>query len=227
MIRAMLIGAAFGMHYWTYFLSLKASTVAIAMLTLFTHPIISGFVEPFYSKKKIDLSQVVLGACMLAGVWFLQTTEPPTGADISFGILTGMVSSVILVFRNIYTKRLMTEAQIRPTSMMFYQLLAAGAVFLPFFTWGDAVLDWRLIGLLSALVLGTTLVGQLIFISSLRVFDATVAGLITCIQPVIGTGYAVWLLDEQITSGTVIGGGILLSSVAAVNIRQLKTKTHG
>src|SRR5690606_36425416 len=50
----------FGAHWITYFYALKLSNVAIGMLSLFTYPMITALIEPFFIKTKFDPMYIVL-----------------------------------------------------------------------------------------------------------------------------------------------------------------------
>ena len=50
-----LSGFFLGAHWITYFYSLQLSNVAIALLSLFTYPILTVFLEPLFYKTKLNL----------------------------------------------------------------------------------------------------------------------------------------------------------------------------
>lgn len=47
-----------GVHWITYFYALKFSNVALGMLSLFTFPVITALLEPFFIKSKLNAIHV-------------------------------------------------------------------------------------------------------------------------------------------------------------------------
>ena len=64
-------GILMALHWITYFYSLKLSNVAIGMLSLFTYPVITAFLEPLLLKTKFQKMHLILGALVLLGIYFL------------------------------------------------------------------------------------------------------------------------------------------------------------
>ena len=64
-------GILMGLHWVTYFYALKMSNVAIGMLSLFTYPVITSFLEPILLKTKFQKMHLLLAALVLLGIYFL------------------------------------------------------------------------------------------------------------------------------------------------------------
>jgi drug/metabolite transporter (DMT)-like permease len=220
--RTVLVGFLLGLHWWLYFVSLKLTSVSISMVIMFTAPIMSGFIEPFINKIKFERIQILLGLLMLVGI-FIMNPNIDFSSDKSLGIISAFISAMILTLRNIYSKNLIGRNDVNSISLTGYQFAGAAMLFLPFGFTSFAELDLNNLWMLSILVLITTVLGQFIFLNSLKVFSATVAGLVMCIQPLIGSFYAWLLLGETVSINTIIGGAIILASAAIVNIRQLRS----
>ena len=60
-------GIFMGAHWVTYFYALKLSNVAIGMLAMFTYPIITVFLEPFFFNTRLNIKHVFLGILVLIG----------------------------------------------------------------------------------------------------------------------------------------------------------------
>ena len=48
------IGILLGLHWVTFFYAMQSASVAIGMLSLYTYPIITIFIEPFFTRKKFN-----------------------------------------------------------------------------------------------------------------------------------------------------------------------------
>ncbi|MGB3144105.1 MAG: DMT family transporter, partial [Maribacter sp.] len=64
-------GILMGAHWITYFYALQLSTVAIGMLSLFTYPVITAFLEPILLKTKFQRIHILLALLVLTGMYFL------------------------------------------------------------------------------------------------------------------------------------------------------------
>ncbi len=60
-----------GAHWITYFYALKISNVAIGMLSLFTFPVITALLEPFFGNEKFKPIHVLFGLMILVGIYIL------------------------------------------------------------------------------------------------------------------------------------------------------------
>ena len=58
-------------HWVTYFYALKLSNVAIGMLSMFTFPVMTALLEPFFTKQKINSIHIALALLVLIGIYFL------------------------------------------------------------------------------------------------------------------------------------------------------------
>ena len=62
------MGVILAIHWTTFFKSIQVSTVAIGLLTFSTFPVFVTFLEPYFFKEKIKLSDVVIAIVTFLGV---------------------------------------------------------------------------------------------------------------------------------------------------------------
>ena len=91
-------------HWVTYFYALKLSNVAIGMLSMFTFPVITALLEPFFTKEKLNLTHVFLAFLVLIGVYML-VPEFSIENDQLKGILFGIFSALCYSLRNLTLKK--------------------------------------------------------------------------------------------------------------------------
>ena len=206
-----LFGSVFlGIHWITYFYALQLSTVAIAMLSLFTFPVITALLEPLFFKMKLDPWQILMGIIVLIGIYFLLPNFDFNN-DYTKGVLIGVVSAFFYALRNIVLKKQLVVYP--PTMLMFYQLL-----FITFLMWpvlfmfdtSNIIVQWDAI---LALAIVTTAMGHTLFVVSLKNFSASTAGIFSSIQPIYGIILAYFLLDELPSANILIGGFLILTTV--------------
>jgi drug/metabolite transporter (DMT)-like permease len=96
-------GLFMGLHWVTYFYALQLSNVAIGMLSIFTYPVITTFLEPLLLKTKFEKTHVLLGFLVLIGIYFLvpefDLSNQHTKA-VGFGVFSALCYSL----RNIIMK---------------------------------------------------------------------------------------------------------------------------
>lgn len=215
-------GVLMAAHWVTYFYALKLSNVAVGMLSLFTYPVITTFLEPLLLKTKFEKSTLFLGLLVLLGIYFLVPSfdvESTYLKAVGFGIL----SALCYALRNIIMKVKVTEYP--STVLMFFQLLVTSLLMLPCFF----VLDTSGIqaALPATLVLGiiTTALGHTFFVYTLKNFSTATASIIGSTQPIYGILIGMLFLGEVPGWNTVFGGALILTSVIFESFRTLKS-TH-
>lgn len=210
--RGMLLlsGILMGLHWVTYFYALVLSNVAIGMISLFTFPVITSFLEPIILKSKFRKIQLLLGAMVLLGVYFL-VPDFDYENDYAKALGMGIISAVFFSLRNIITKS--KAGTYNGSVVMMYQLIIIAVCLSPLY-WHYTDLD--IIGQLpsaTVLALFTTAIGHSLFLYSLKNFSVTSVSIMSCSQPIYGIIVGIILLNEFPDSSSVIGGLIILTTV--------------
>ncbi|MEX0314081.1 MAG: DMT family transporter [Allomuricauda sp.] len=212
-------------HWITYFYALKCSNVAIGMLSLFTYPIITAFLEPLFIKTKFDPIYIVLGALALLGIYIL-APEFDMESTMFQGIFFGLISALFYALRNIISKKLISEHHYNATAIMLYQIGIVTLILTPsllFMDTSNIITQYPYVILLAII---TTAVGHTLLVNSLKHFTVSTASIISSVQPVLGIIIAFVFLKEIPSWNTFWGGMIILSTVIIESIRnQNKTKT--
>ena len=209
--RTLLLGGfLMGVHWVTYFYALRWSNVAIGMLSLFTYPVLTAFLEPLILKTPFRRIHILLGFMMLIGVYFLVPDFNLSGSDTK-AIGMGLLSSLAYSLRNILMKK--PIAQYNGLVLMLYQILVVIALLFPIFLLqGPGPIQTQWPGILG-LALLTTVIGHTLFLSSFRHLSITTASILSCVQPILGIIIAAIFLKEYPVGSTYIGGSIILLAV--------------
>ncbi|KAA1243989.1 EamA family transporter [Aquimarina sp. RZ0] len=212
-------GVLMGLHWITYFYALKLSNVAIGMLSLFTYPVITSFLEPLLLKTKFEKMHLVLGGLVLLGIYFLVP-------DFSFentyakAVVFGVFSALCYALRNLLMKTKVNNYH--GSVLMWYQLVIVSLILIPIIFILDSSemrTQWPWV-LILALI--TTAIGHTLFLFSLKRFSTTTASIISSIQPVYGIIIGIIFLAEIPLWTTIIGGLLILTSVVIESIRSYK-----
>ncbi len=207
-----------GAHWITYFYSLKLSNVAIGMLSLFTFPVITAFLEPFF-KVKFDPVHLVLGFIVLLGIYILAPEFDLESSQLQ-GILLGLLSAVCYAIRTLMLKQHVSSYN--PTMLMFYQVAILSFALIPFLFFMDTSNITTQFPYIILLALLTTALGHTMFVNSLKYFKVSAASIIGSAQPVFGIIIAYFFLNEIPTIHTFVGGALILTTVVIESVRSKK-----
>lgn len=211
-----LSGVLMGLHWVTYFYALQMSNVAIGMLSMFTYPVWTAFLEPILLKTKFQKIHLLLAVLVLCGVYFL---IPDFNLENSFTLAIGMgvLSALVYALRNLLMKS--KVAKYNGSLLMSYQTGIVGFLLLPalfFANVNELLSQW---GALVTLALLTTAIGHTLFLLSLKHFTVTTASILSSVQPVYGILIGMLFLSEFPSWSTVFGGALILTAVVVESVR--------
>jgi len=219
-VYTILLSAVFlGIHWITYFYALKLSNVALGMLSLFSFPVITALLEPFFTKTKLNPIHIALGLLVLIGIYMLAPSFDFQSSQFK-GILFGLFSAVFYALRNLMLKK--QALKYHGTSLMMYQTIFLAILLLPFMFFMDGSNITTQYPYVIVLALVTTAIGHSLFIGSLKYFSVSTASIIGSAQPIFGIIIAFFLLNEIPTLNTFIGGALIIATVIIESVRSRK-----
>ena len=120
------IGGFMAFHWLFFFHSIKVSNVSIALSCLSLSTLFAAILEPVIFKRKIDISEVIMGIVIVICMGMIFKTEFHYKEGIFFGILTALFGTIFSVFNGkIYGKT-------SSGNIIFYEIFA-GFLILSFF----------------------------------------------------------------------------------------------
>lgn len=214
-----LLGVLMSGNWFFYFAAIKASTVAVAVISLFTYPLITALIEPVLLRQRFRIIDCIGAAAVIAGVMLVVPRFRITDST-ALGALFGMISAISLALCNVLNKKLVVRYS--SIEMMAYQFLVATILFLPA---GPALMKpIPIVEVMYLALLGAALTtfSLFLFINSFKYLAASTTGIFTSLQPFITVGFAYVLLHEVPTIRTIIGGLIICSTVVLVGVQAKK-----
>lgn len=124
MIKLFATGMLVALHWVCFYGSIKYSNVSIALTCLSSAGLFSAFFEPLFMKKRINLTEVLLGLLAIAGIYLIFHFD----SRYRTGIIIGIVASILSVLFSIMNKKLVVK-KITSQSLLLYEL-AGGFIFL-------------------------------------------------------------------------------------------------
>ncbi|MCI0475076.1 MAG: DMT family transporter [Anaerolineales bacterium] len=211
-----------GAFYWLYAQAIIQTTVTMAVVLLYTAPAFVTLIawrawgETLGARKVVALA-LAFGGCALVARAYDPAQLQLNVVGILFGVGAGFTYALFTIFSKVIVK------QYAPWTALTYQLIF-GALFLaPLQTW-DAfapLIEFpRAWIYLLALVLGPTLGAIWFFTAGLRSVPASNASILATLEPVLASVLAFILLGERLELLQMIGGGMVIGGVIALNLNR-------
>lgn len=196
-------------HWTTYFAALLYSNIALGMLSLFTYPLITAIIEPFFLKTKFQLRHIPLGIIGFLGIFLLVPEFSITNKDF-LGILFGVLSAFIYTFRNLFLK--LNKTPMHGGVLMMHQLFIVSIVFWPgyFLIAERPQLLLENLQPLLGLAIITTAMGHTLVVMSIIRFSATSFSMFSNLTPLVGIILGFVFLGEIPQGNVYIGGSLIL-----------------
>ena len=97
-IQLSAIGGFMAFHWFCFFYSIKVSNVSIALSCLSLSTLFASILEPIIFKRKVDISEVIMGIVIVICMGLIFKTEFQYKEGIFYGILTALFGTVFSVF---------------------------------------------------------------------------------------------------------------------------------
>lgn len=95
------IGAIVALHWVFFYGSVKYANVSVSLVCFSTMGFFSSFLDPWISKRKMDLMEVILGLMVMLGVYLIFHFDQ----DYRLGIFYGIISSILAATFTILNKK--------------------------------------------------------------------------------------------------------------------------
>lgn len=218
-LSLVLVGFFMGAHWVTYFYALKLSNVAIGMLSMYTFPVITAFLEPFFTKQKLNPIHILLGILVLAGM-FILVPEFSIENSLLQGVLFGVLSAFCYSLRNLILKKHVKTYN--SSMLMFHQMIVVTVLLTPVLFFEDFSNVQSQLPLLVLVAILTTAIGHTMMVNSFKHFSISTASIISSIQPIFGIIIAYFFVNEIPDFNTFIGGSLILLTVIIESVRSKK-----
>lgn len=204
------LGLLMALHWVTYFAAMQYAGVSVGMIALFTFPVITVLIEPFFERVRLVWQDIVSTLTVIVGVYLI-VPENTLENDVTLGVLIGIASAILYSFRNLFHRKHFKHYS--GAQAMAWQTLIIAIVMLP--VGSGNILNASTNAWLMLLLLGTvfTALPHALIAASLRHLRAKTFSLIACMQPLYGVFLAIVLLNEK-PGWTTLLGGILITSAS-------------
>jgi len=213
-IATLACGVLLGAHWMLFIEAVKRTTVAVAMVSLYTFPVMISVLEPVVDRRRPAARQVLAALAALAGVALMQRAEGWNGAALAGGALAA-VSAACFAVRTIVTRRLVRGLD--GGLLMGWQAAVAGLAVLPFLgPW--TVPAPRELGLV--LLFGTLFSAwpHAAMVRAMAHLPAAGVAILTTLQVPLSVCVARVWPGEPLRPGTLLGLALVLGAVLAESL---------
>jgi drug/metabolite transporter (DMT)-like permease len=220
---AMGLGVLMAAHWVSYFAAMQFSTISVGMIALFTFPVITVLLEPFFEKIRLVWQDLVSALVVLVGI-FLIVPDVSLENDITLGIAVGIFSAFLYALRNLCHRKYFSHYS--GAHAMTYQTLVI-FICLLFFTSQELYHSEPLTYLwLAVLGIFLTAIPHALIASSLKHLRVKTFSLVACMQPFYGVILAILVIEETPNWQTIVGGLLVISAAIyeTINAQKLHSK---
>jgi len=124
------IGFLSALHWVSFYGSIKYANVSVALVCFSATGFFTALFEPFFSKKKINAIEVLLGLMVIAGIYVIFHFDP----KYKTGIILGVICAILLAFVMILIRQFVQK--INSQTILTYQLSGGFitlSLFMPFY----------------------------------------------------------------------------------------------
>jgi drug/metabolite transporter (DMT)-like permease len=222
MARLFGVGAVVGIHWITFYGSIKYSNVSVALTCFSAIGFFTAFLEPLFMKRRIDLYEVLIGVLAIAGIYLIFDFYP----EYKFGILLGVISALLASIFPILNKILLEEFPAKTVTLYemtggFIAVTFLIPLYLYYFPasyYWPTVDDW-----IWLLVLGwlCTVFTFILALNALKKLSPFTANLAYNLEPVYGILLAFIIFHENkyLSAGFYYGLGLILLAVILQMVR--------
>jgi len=124
------IGFLSALHWVSFYGSIKYANISVALVCFSATGFFTALFEPFFSKRKINVIEVLLGLIVVAGIYVIFHFDP----KYKTGIILGVACAILLAFVMILIREFVQK--INSQTILTYQLSGGFitlSLFMPFY----------------------------------------------------------------------------------------------
>lgn len=217
-------GMILAAHWFTFFLSIQVSSVAIGLLAFSTFPLFTTFLEPLLLGERLRRQDVMTAIAVTVGL-VLVTPSFDVGNQLTQGLLWGILSAFCYAVLSLMSRS--TSGTYPAATIAFYQQGFAALCSLPFALQWEGTLAMTDVLHLALLGVVFTALLQGLVVASLRHLRAQTTSVVFGLEPVYGILLAWMVIGEVPAVRTVAGGILICGAVLWASLSQGKSMAQG
>ncbi len=221
------IGVIVALHWLCFFHSIKVSTISVALVSLSSTALFTGFIDPIVNGKKISVLDILIALVIIIGIAIIFSFETQYTTGILFGLASAFLASVFTIMNS-------KQIQNRNAVIISAYEMAGGFLFLTIYllaTSGTAIVSTAIpvSDLIYLLLLGTicTAFAYVLGVMVMKTLSPYTVVLTTNLEPVYGILMAFFFFGDDKKMTIEFYMGALLILIAVFSYPVLKRRFGG
>lgn len=189
----------------TYYYAFKYTTIANAVLTHYTAPIIVAFLAPLFLKEIITRRIILVIIIASIGLWIMLdglSFKENQMAGIIAGLVSGLSYAIIIIFLRLHSHKFHPLLLSFLTNAFIAILLAPFVREIPF----HAILSFLIVGIVHSSI------APILYFKGLQLVTANRAAVLGYLEPVSAIAFAMLFLGEYPAAISLVGGALIIFS---------------
>jgi drug/metabolite transporter, DME family len=215
-----LMGAMLAVYQLCYFAAIPRVGVAIATLvTLCTAPVIVAVLSVIFLKERLEPNIITALVIAIVGTFLLVGFQGASGERVFSGVLLALGSATGYALVALTSRRLSNYHPLQPVAFGF---TVGAIVLLPFAVFTGLTTSLDALSWLRLLYLGLvpTALAYTLFTLGMRTTKATVATIVTLLEPLTAVILAFVFFREQLNATAILGGALLIVAIVLLAKKQ-------
>jgi drug/metabolite transporter (DMT)-like permease len=214
--QLLLLSLLFACQALSFFGALSLSSATIAVLLLYTYPLVVTLVAGVFLGEQITRATLLVLAVGFSGIVL---TVGNVGGDLNgWGVALGLSSGVLFAGVMIVSKRVLAETP--PLEMIGLMYLVTSLIYVALasvygFVTPDDSTGW--LALAGVIVVGT-LIAMVLLIFGLDRLPAGVASTLTILEPAVAIAIAAVVLGETVSATQGVGIALVLTALLMLGV---------
>ncbi|SEN09577.1 Uncharacterized membrane protein [Chryseobacterium taichungense] len=221
------IGFSMALHWYCFFYSIKISNVSIALSCLSLSTLFASILEPVIFKRKIDISEVIMGVVIVACILLIFKTEFKFKKGIFYGVLCAIFGTIFSVFNG------KMFGKTSSGNIIFYEIFCGWGILMLIYLFTGQIfhmneISYRDIALICLLASVFTAFPMLESVNLMKYISPFTLILTVNLEPVYGIILAFFIFGESEHMSPVFyvaSGVMILAIIANGLIKAKKQKT--
>ena len=214
------VGILIAIHWVTFFASIKASNVSVALTMLAVSPMFVGFIEPIIFRRKIDPIEIFIASVVIVGVAITLKFSSGYEWGVFLGLISALFASLFATINGVLVKEY-DASNISLVELFFASLV----IFLFMAVRGEVgleliaidIMDWVYIIILAVVATSFAFIA---FTHVMKVFTPFTTTVAINLEPIYSIILAVLIFGEEEIMGvqfyigaTLIIGAIIINTI--------------
>lgn len=213
LLKAAAIGSVVAAHWVTFFASIKASSVGLALTMLATAPLFVALLEPLVFQRRLVWRELWMAGIVFAGIAVVFQSQQDQVLGMLLGLASALLAAIFSTLNGVLVRRL------DPVNLSAVELLFAAVLMLAWLgvrgqvgpeLWTMSGADWMWILLLAVVATSFAFMVSIQVLKELSPFESAMA---INLEPVYAIVLAWWFFGERLGGSFYLGAVLVIGAV--------------